>query len=415
MTPTGDAGRGAGTWQRVERASGRLSTAAVRRMEELPWFQALPAQQRADVGLVVQTGVADFTRWLRDQDPTRGPGPELFAVAPPELARYVSLKQTVQLIRTMVGVVEEEVPALAAPGDEGTLAEQVLRYSREVAFAAAEVYAAAAEARGAWDARVEAGVVDALVRGEVGELSLSRATALGWQRTDWVTALAARAWEGPVGVEATRLRTQARHDRLSLLLGEAGGGLLVVLGGPQRTPAAAPGPSAAQLARLAEALPPGAVVTGPVVADLAGAAVCVQEALAGLEAAEAWPDAPRPVPASALLAERAVLGDPAARRHLVGQVHAALAAAPGDLLRTAAAYLDCGTSVEATGRALFLHPNTVRYRLRKVVDCVGYDLTVPRDAQVVRVALVLGRAAARRRTAAAESPAWSGSPAAAGP
>ena len=72
-------------------------------------------------------------------------------------------------------------------------------------------------------------------------------------------------------------------------------------------------------------------------------------------------------------------------------MHAPLAAAGGDLLLTAAAYLDGGTSVEATARALFLHPNTVRYRLRKVVDAGRPRPVVPRDAQVVRVALVLGR------------------------
>ena len=99
--------------------------------------------------------------------PAALPAPEVFAVAPRELARSVTLKQTVHLIRVVVGVIEGEVPQLAAPGDRARLAEQVLRYSREIAFAAAEVYAAAAEARGAWDARVEAGVVEALVRGKV--------------------------------------------------------------------------------------------------------------------------------------------------------------------------------------------------------------------------------------------------------
>lgn len=47
--------------------------------------------------------------------------------------------------------------------------------------------------------------------------------------------------------------------------------------------------------------------------------------------------------------------------------------------------------MEGAGRALFLHPNTVRYRLRKVVDVSGYDITDPRDGLVVRVSLVLGR------------------------
>ena len=369
------------TWRRLEHASGRLSTAAVRRMEQLPWFQVLPAPQRADVGLVVQAGLAVFTAWLRDPSSGPPPGPEVFSVAPPELARHVTLKQTVQLIRIMVEVVEEQVAELAEQGDGPRLAEQVLRYSREVAFAAAEVYAAAAEARGAWDARVEAGVVEALVRGAVGDLTASRASSLGWSpRTEWVVPLAASAGSEPAGA-AAQVRLVARHAGLDVLVGEAGGGLLAVVGG-RGEPA---------VAAVAAALPDGPVVTGPCAPDLVSACSAVGEALAGLAAVAAWPDAPRPVPSGDLLAERAVLGDDAARTRLCEEVYRPLAEAGGDLLRTAAAYLDCGTSVEAAARALFLHPNTVRYRLRKVADVVGCDLTRPRDAQVVRVALVLGR------------------------
>jgi hypothetical protein len=372
------------TWQRVQRATGRLSTQSVQRMEELPWFAAMPPQERADVGLVVEAGLGTFVAWLRDPASAPGPGAEVFAVAPRELARVVSLKQTVQLIRVVVGVFEEQVPRLAAPGDEAQLAEQVLRYSREIAFAAAEVYASAAEARGAWDARVEAGVVEALVRGQVGELSLSRATSLGWTRPRWVTALAARAPMQPDGTGGEVLRAHARHHRLCVLTGEAAGGLIVVVGGDD---AAEPA-----VTRLAEQLPDGPVVTGPFVRDLTSAAASVREALAGLAAVPAWPTAPRPVPSSELLAERAVLGDETARRRLLEEVHEPLAQAGGDLLRTVAAYLEGGSSVEGTGRALFLHANTVRYRLRKVADTVGYDVMDPREAQVLRVALVLGRA-----------------------
>ena len=375
--------RSAPTWQRVERATARLSTRAVQAMAGLPWFEALPPQQRADVGLVVQAGLRAFSAWLRDPQASPVPGPEVFAVAPRELARAVSLKQTVQLIRAAVGVVEEQVPVLAAPGEAAALAEQVLRYSREIAFAAAEVYAAAAEARGAWDARVESGVVEALVRGQVGELTLSRASSLGWVPGTWCAALAARAplRAADAGVEA--LRTQARHAGLSVLSGEARGGLLVLLGGP--------GDAVPALHEATALLPDGPVVVGPVVPDLASAGPAVDEALAGLAAAAAWPEAPRPVPASALLAERAVLGDDSARARLLEDVHRPLALAGGDLLRTAAAFLDGGSSVEGTGRALFLHANTVRYRLRKVTDVIGYDITEPRAAQVVRIALVLGR------------------------
>ena len=58
----------------------------------------------------------------------------------------------------------------------------MLRYSREIAFSAAEVYARAAEARGAWDARLEALVVDSILREELDPSLASRMSALGWAR-----------------------------------------------------------------------------------------------------------------------------------------------------------------------------------------------------------------------------------------
>lgn len=167
------------TWTRVRRASARMSTEAVRAMDALPWFSHLTAAQRADVGMVVQAGIGAFTEWFKDAGTAGTAAPDIFAAAPRELARAVTLKQTVQLIRVTVGILEDHVPQLAEPGHEQELLEAVLRYSREVAFAAAEVYAAAAEARGAWDARLEAGVVEAIVRDQVGDFTLSRASSLG--------------------------------------------------------------------------------------------------------------------------------------------------------------------------------------------------------------------------------------------
>jgi hypothetical protein len=69
------------------------------------------------------------------------------------------------------------------------LTEASLRYSREVAFAAASAYAGAAEARGAWDARLEALVVDGIMRGDGEESLLSRAAALGLEPTAPATVL----------------------------------------------------------------------------------------------------------------------------------------------------------------------------------------------------------------------------------
>jgi DNA-binding PucR family transcriptional regulator len=371
------------TWQRVRKASSRLSTEAVQQMDGLPWFSALPPAQRADVGLVVQAGIAAFTSWLRDASTAPAAAPDVFGAAPRELTRAVSLKQTVQLIRVVVGVLEEQVPVLAEPGDEQELREAVLRYSREIAFAAAEVYATAAEARGAWDARLEASVVEALVRDQVGDLTMSRAGSLGWGRPTWTTALAAALPGGALEPHLDDLRVHARHSGLFVLTGEAGGGLVVVVGGKGKPESA--------VKQIAAELPPGPVVVGPVVEELAKAAACVREALAGLAAVAAWPDAPRPTQASELLAERAVLGDDSARTRLLEEVYGPLATVGGDLLMTASAFLDSGGSLEGTARALYVHANTVRYRLRKVVELVNLDLTEPRDAQVARVAFVIGR------------------------
>lgn len=371
------------TWQRVQRSSSALSTKAVRAMEELPWFGGLPAEQRSYVGLVLQAALGAFADWLRDPAGHLASGPEIFAAAPRELARIVNLKQTVQLIRVAVGVIEDAVPQLAAPGDEELLREAVLRYSREIAFAAADVYAAAAEARGAWDARVEAGVVDALVRGHAGEPTLSRAASLGWTRGDWAVALAFHAPDDEADLDLAELRASARHTGLVLLAGEAADALVLIVGGSGSVDRA--------LGQLAAALPPGPVVVGPVVGELGQAASSVQEALSALTAAAAWPDAPRPVAAGDLLAERAIRGDAAAHRRLLEEVYRPMVAAGGDLVGTAAAYLEGGGSVERTARTLFLHPNTVRYRLRKLADVLGRELTDPRQALVVRVALVLGR------------------------
>ena len=106
---------------------------------------------------------------------------DVFGTAPRELTSAITLQQTLDLIRSVVDVVEDEVDQVADDDAERVrLREAVLRYSREIAFAAAEVYAQAAEARGAWDARLESLVVDAVLRGEADDSMQSRAAALGW-------------------------------------------------------------------------------------------------------------------------------------------------------------------------------------------------------------------------------------------
>jgi DNA-binding PucR family transcriptional regulator len=114
-------------------------------------------------------------------------------------------------------------------------------------------------------------------------------------------------------------------------------------------------------------------------------------AFAGFRAAPAWPAAPRPVAAADLLPERALAGDIDARRILRQEVYGSLARAGGELLETLDGFFAAGGVLESAARALYVHPNTVRYRLRRVGEITGLSPLLPRDAFALRVALAIGR------------------------
>jgi len=302
-------------------------------------------------------------------------------------------------VRTVVDVVESRVESLAGPGDEQLLRESVLRFSREIAFAAAEVYAGAAEARGAWDARLEALVVDAVLRGEADDSMQSRASALGWGDVADVTFVVGStpAVAGGAVPAVDDLRRNVRQHRVEALAIVQRSRLIAVLGGTRD--------AARVVEQVADCFGPGPIVLGPTVPHLFAAGRSARAALSGLAAAAAWPDAPRILEADAVLPERALAGDPPARRILVDRIHRPLTAKGHvPLLQTATAYLETGGSLEATARLLFVHPNTVRYRLGRIGDVTGYDLTTPREAWAVRIALALGRLAGGVTTAPGAPP-----------
>jgi DNA-binding PucR family transcriptional regulator len=133
------------------------------------------------------------------------------------------------------------------------------------------------------------------------------------------------------------------------------------------------------------------VVVGHSVPTLSGAPESASAAESGWRAVAAWPAAPRPVAAAQLLPERVLAGDTEARRRLVADVYRPLEASGNTLVETLSVYLDTGGALEATARALFVHPNTVRYRLRRVGEVTGLTPTNPRDAFSLRLALAIGR------------------------
>jgi DNA-binding PucR family transcriptional regulator len=387
------------TVRRIERASGTLGTAAIAAMDKrLPWYRNMSAENRSWLGLVAQAGVAAFVDWIRHPERTRPAVTEVFGTAPRELARAVSLQHAVEMVRVIIDAVEAQVGELAAPGNEAELREAVLTYAREIAFSAAQVYARTAEARGAWDARLEALVVDSLVRGDTEDSLHSWASALNWSSSPVTVVVGTLGDEGddehkghtPSSAEALieDLRTQARRARLDLLAGVQGNRLILVVGGVDDPIAAAE--------RFAGRFGPGPVIAGPLVRDLQTASISVRAALAALRAAPAWPDAPRPAGADDLLPERALDGDPDARAALISDVYEPLLGGGHALLDTLTTYLEQGSSLEATARLLFVHPNTVRYRLRRVAELTDYTPSAGRDGFTLWVAVALGRLTASR-------------------
>ena len=175
---------------------------------------------------------------------------------------------------------------------------------------------------------------------------MSQLAALGWRAEGAVTTVVghARSDRDPEEVLESVHRA-ARRARLDALAGVHGGRLVVVLGG-------------------------------------------IDDPAAAAQAA-----APRPVAAEDLLPERIINGDPAAREQLIDTVYRPLTEAGEAILDTVVTYLDSGRALEATARALFVHTNTVRYRLRRAAEVCGRAPTEARGAFTLQLALVLGRLA----------------------
>ncbi len=369
--------------------SGELATATLKRLDDtLPWYGEMPPGRRSAVGLVAQAGITSFIHWFDDPTSTPWIAADVFGAAPRELLRSVSLTQTLQLIKVTVEVVEDRMR-----GRDPSLREAILLYSREIAFAAADVYARAAEARGLWDARLEALVVDSILSGEYDDELPSRIAALGWHGHGEVSVLVGIA---PLMLDVDMLRRTARHLEADVLIGVQGSRLVLVIGRARATPQGDEGEDSqlTPFMDIAKALEPGFgdghLVLGHAVSSLVDASRSARAALAGFSVTKAWRNAPRPVMADDLLPERALAGDPLARATLIDRIYRPLQAHSTELLATLWCYLDNGRSLEATARELFVHPNTVRYRLKRVSEVIGWDATGPRESLIMQAALILG-------------------------
>ena len=363
--------------------AGELNSETLRKLEEtLAWYREMPAARRASVGVVAQSGISSFLAWYDNPKSQPWVAADVFGVAPRELLRSISLQQTLQLIRVVVQVVEDRVVR-----EDPEMREAVLLYSREIAFSAADVYAKAAEARGLWDARLEALVVDSILSGEHTDEIASRVAALGWRANGSVVVLIGNTQEL---LDADQLRRLARKADTDVLIGVHGDRLIVVVGIVTNSESPKTNIGFSQIvASLESSFGQGPVVIGPTVRDVSSANVSARAALSAF-AVVRNSKTERVLHADDVLAERALAGDALAKQTLVEKIYKPLATNSIELLETLVAYLESGRSLEATAKKLFVHANTVRYRLKRISDVIGWDPTGAHEAFVLQVAMVLG-------------------------
>ena len=131
----------------------------------------------------------------------------------------------------------------------------------------------------------------------------------------------------------------------------------------------------------------------PVRSGVDGASHALRETMFSLQAAPALPEPSRPLRDDELLPERALLGDDYAREELYWNVYQVLRGDNPDdpTYLTVSTFLRYGSSLENTAKELNVHPNTVRYRLKRAAETNGWDANDPRDAYVLTTALAIGR------------------------
>jgi sugar diacid utilization regulator len=250
------------------------------------------------------------------------------------------------------------------------------------------VYASAAEAQGAWDARLETLVIESLISNVADDHLPARLAALGWQIDDPTFCLVgtlADTGEISGGFVQDKLRNRLQQMGAHCCMSMHGTAMVTLVGVKGDVDAKE---MIGNLSDLFDATSPMCV--GPLRKSIEGIAATVRAAVNGFNAAPALPGLPRLFRSDEVLPERALMGDTDAREELYSSIYLRLKEQASDaMLETVDAYLETG-SLDSTASLLGVHGNTVRYRLRRTTEATGWDPMNSRDAYVLLAALKVG-------------------------
>ena len=154
-------------------------------------------------------------------------------------------------------------------------------------------------------------------------------------------------------------------------------------------------PSEQALQKMCQVFEPSKkpICVSGVVEGVENIATAITSTLAAVAVAGSVKQLPQIIHADDVLPERALIGDSTAFNTLYNNVYQSLAPYSHDdpTLQTIDMFLRFGGALDQTAHELNVHPNTVRYRLRKVAQTTGWDATDPRAAYVLQTAITIGR------------------------
>lgn len=350
-----------------------------RLIEQLPWFVEMPKTRQKSVMSVVANGLSYFKQLLENKADSSLLASQAFESAPRELLRSISLQETLQVSRVIAHSLEEELGAQYQQLIDG--------FAKETGFAAADIYARASRSRSIWDDRLEALIIDAVIDGESDAEVASRASALGWRGHGAIAVMVALV-EGEIDFD--QYRKLARLKQADTLIGRQGNHLILIAG--FRDPEMATGENLFDLAGdFATVAKPGPVVMGPRVESINLARRSSRAAFGAMKVIRNQKPRRKAVRSREFLAERAVIGEVEAQRALIREVYQKLQSDNPQLLETLEVFFESNGSLEKTANELFIHQNTVRYRLSGVEKELGLDPLSSKGQFTLRIALALGR------------------------
>jgi sugar diacid utilization regulator len=280
-----------------------------------------------------------------------------------------------------------------------TVAFRLLSQIDQVSTAAADAYLDEVSDRGL----LRRDLMDALIsgRGDT-EIARRRAGALGLRLAENYVVIVLRASDAdPDDAHRQSLSTQVALDRIvqatrgwlhpaagSLIVGMRHGDVVALypVSGPDGV-AEVRSQCAAMVGALGIDVGVG---MGGWHAGLSAAACGYREALDAADIAEAKGIRDRVVALDEVLVDHIFRSSPYADRILAETMRPLIEydrAHQGSLVTTLRTYLDAGLNLTRTAKALFVHPNTVEYRLRRIRELSGRDPRSPDDLLILSLAI----------------------------